>query len=249
LLTRLSAGLERSHPAQMPGGRSLDLRKELRSPSSHLAIRPLIPALARDISQAAARQNQARRTLSLERACAQLKVTVEEADMTALQGLALEGRHIIVASWITSLTQRRWVLAHELGHIMVQRGRLPHCYESEEWTADWFARELLVPTLELAVLPHLTDRAAAAYFDVEIEHVILQRMRIASDTRPVIFGNQVLCPDCGHAQFLPRCGCATLRRDQARKRPTGELSAADSISSGPTSLSRPACGERTAVTL
>jgi IrrE N-terminal-like domain len=140
--------------------------------------------------------------------------------MTSLQGLALDGRLVVVASWITSLTQRRWVLAHELGHVLVQRGALPHCSESEEWTADWFARELLAPNSHLAALPDLAPEAAAEHFDVDVAHIVLQRLRLAGATEPVIYDGQVLCPDCGHCQFLPRCSCGTLRRDLGRKRAT-----------------------------
>jgi hypothetical protein len=218
LLARRAHAAYTTGPEVVPGQLPLNLQEESRSPISHLAVRPLIPSLAHGVRLLGGQRREGAEALWLERTCRQLQITIREANMTSLQGLALDGRLIVVASWITSLTQRKWVLAHELGHVLVQRGRLPHCYESEEWTADWFARELLVPVSHLAALPQLSHEAAAERFDVDVAHVILQRMRLAGVTEPVIYDNQVLCPECGHCQFLPRCSCASLRRDQERKR-------------------------------
>jgi hypothetical protein len=142
------------------------------------------------------------------------------ADFGCIQGMAQAGRNIFVASTITSSRQWRWVVAHELGHILVQRGQLPHCHESEEWTADWFARELLAPTAELATLGQLSDEAAAAHFDVAVMHILLQRMRIAGVHEAMVHEHRVLCPDCGHAISLPWCACSGLRERLREARDT-----------------------------
>ena len=126
--------------------------------TSHPEIRPLIPGVARAVRSVGMLESGAVGELSLRVACRQLGITIKAADFDCIQGMAQAGRTIFVASTIRSSTQWRWVVAHELGHILVQRGQLPHCHEFEEWTADWFARELLAPVAELATLSSTLGR-------------------------------------------------------------------------------------------
>ena len=104
-----------------------------------------------------------------------------------------------------------FALAHELGHVLVQRGALLPGPVVER-TCDWFAHELIIPTAaaidcpdahSLGMLYPDTGPTAAAQLARCGWLPPLARLRDGT----------VICQSCGHRNHLPGCECRRFRYD------------------------------------
>lgn len=199
-------------------GPAFAFSSEEQLPVRHECVWPAIARLAWAVRERALRRSDGVWRVAPDAASARLGVRIRRGRMEAagdLLGLSIGGDTIVLYSSIASRQAQRWVIAHELAHILVQRNTLPRCLESEEWTADWFARELLAPRRLLRAAPGMSDSSAALLFDVDVIHVMLQRMRISESPDVAIHNGIVLCPRCGHRQLLPNCPCRELHAKAA----------------------------------
>jgi pyruvate/2-oxoglutarate dehydrogenase complex dihydrolipoamide dehydrogenase (E3) component len=74
-------------------------------------------------------------------------------------------------------TQRRFVLAHELAHVLVKRGVAPVDSRNEERFADTFAEALLVPNAALVAMVNVEETACRLGVESAIIEARLKRMR------------------------------------------------------------------------
>jgi hypothetical protein len=109
--------------------------------------------------------------------------------------------------------ERRFTLAHELGHILVRRGRAPWlARDDEERFADAFARELLVPSSMLRGCDVSDAVRLAARFSAPLNCVLLQF--VAQGLLPplaVTRDRVVLCIRCGDWPHVKACACRAHR--------------------------------------
>jgi hypothetical protein len=103
-----------------------------------------------------------------------------------------------------------FVFAHELAHALHRRGRFRSLHKAdEEWFADWFARELLLPRRWLTDRPLSHGQIAA--LGIGYETWALQLAILG--TAPSLMRNRgrVLCRYCGTSAHRWGCECRALR--------------------------------------
>lgn len=130
-----------------------------------------------------------------------------------LLGLTLNERQVRLNRSLRG-AQLQLVFAHELAHILRRRGyfcEIP--LADEEWFADWFARELVMPRRWL-LRPWTGSLLAALH--VDLETVALQNAVINRCPPLMRNGRRVLCRTCGTSWHVSDCPCRTWRhRDYA----------------------------------
>lgn len=149
----------------------------------------------------------------LDTVAATLGVRIRTVDLPAdLYGCTSGG--IILLSRDLAPEWRQFILAHELGHSLIQAGAVSRLdAHDEEWWCDWFAIELVMP------------RASAAEGDLgEVARAhgvgpvvtLAQRLRASQERGAVALANGwVACGTCGVRAHVPGCPCVA-RRDGAR---------------------------------
>ncbi len=148
--------------------------------------------------------------LDIECAAARLDVSIIWRDLGEhLLGLTMDDGEMLLHDRLAG-AERAFVFAHELAHVLRRRGRFRSVgTASEEWFADWFARELVLPR-RVARQP-LSDAQLAA-LHVSYETVALQRAVLDEMPRLMRKGERVLCRECGTARYRPGCECTPWRR-------------------------------------
>jgi hypothetical protein len=151
-------------------------------------------------------------------AAQRLKIRIVKCTFpSSLAGLTLDEGCVALAEHLPP-TAARFVLAHEIAHVLVRRGHLrsPGTAQEEE-LADWFARELLLPLTTCRAAggsvccsaQALTNvaRALAAAYEAPLSVPLVQFMRLT--WLPAILERQgeILCRRCGHRSLDPRCPC------------------------------------------
>ena len=102
----------------------------------------------------------------------------------------------------------RFALAHELGHVLVRRGTLRWVVPTtEEWTCDWFAIHLLVPSEWLARELEQSDHDLANRLRVTPKAVSAQRLRLQVGGRHLRAAGRQACRTCGVRPHLAGCSC------------------------------------------
>ncbi|WP_370325926.1 ImmA/IrrE family metallo-endopeptidase [Euzebya sp.] len=120
-----------------------------------------------------------------------------------LWGLHLGKGRIVINQGLPGDLQL-FAFAHELAHVLLSRGRWPWASSlAEEWLADWFGHELLLPAQLLADLSGA--RAAPALT------VAAQTARLGLGPALTQVGPTVICRTCGHRPHLAGCECFTVR--------------------------------------
>jgi hypothetical protein len=144
-------------------------------------------------------------------------VEVRTTDLAgSAEAVAIDGR-IILHHGFTSEGRRRFVFAHELAHLLVERGAMPWVTRrrEEQW-ADWFAHECVMPSRILR------DRhwAQLRLFDDPAEQRTLA-MHLASRAReqPTVLrvDGTVVCGSCGDRSFNPECACEEFRHNSSAR--------------------------------
>ena len=129
---------------------------------------------------------------------------------------------VIVLNSNESLTRgrSRFAFAHELAHVLVNRGWMPWVNKrDEEWWADWFAHELVLPRR------WLSDRVRSRQllvFDDPAEHrtLALQLAALHCQRAVLRIGDEIICSWCGESEFFASCEC---RRYRERPQTLSEL--------------------------
>src|SRR4051794_21076946 len=87
------------------------------------------------------------RRLDIERTARRLSVPVFWRDLgDKLLGLTLDDGRVFLHQRHATGTRGLFVFAHEVAHVLRQRGHFAAVDGAdEEWFADWFARELVLP--------------------------------------------------------------------------------------------------------
>ncbi len=137
------------------------------------------------------RPGASRPAVSLVAVAHALNVTVEYRPVSAHIGaFAIGGRLVVLPSDtvgtirgrdLRAACHRRFLLAHELGHIVMQRGWVTPQIGREELAADWFALDLLVPQQVLQQSRHeslssIARRLLASTRDVAAQLLDLRRV-------------------------------------------------------------------------
>lgn len=147
-------------------------------------------------------------------AATRLGVQVAERDLgPSLFGMT-RGQRAVVISTRLSAPERRFTLAHELGHILVKRGLASWVQVTwEERFADAFARELLVPSALLGKHDPSDAEVLSRRLKAPMVAVLLQFA--SNGMLPALSSTargEVLCVRCGDRPYVPGCSCSHYRR-------------------------------------
>lgn len=162
------------------------------------ALRGTIRSLAWEIRRPPARQAQ---RVDIGISAARIGVSVRQRWLGELEGVTV-GDRIIAATRLDDAVRSRFVLAHELGHILIHRAMLSVPSELEEWAADWFARDLLAPLL---LVPSEPDpRRLARRFGLPVRELRAQlsAVRVLGGREPVVGWP---CGTCGTRPLIACC--------------------------------------------
>jgi hypothetical protein len=157
--------------------------------------------------------------LNLDRCAQELGVSVRIGGLRSpLDGLTTSDHDVAIRRGLTK-THHQFVLAHELAHVLVRRGRCSVPARgawTEEAFADAFARELILPVA--AVVSTRSD----ALLDMQREHgastaTLLLQMALAGSAPALMrcADGLVLCVDCGTRLGPPTCVCRKARERAA----------------------------------
>lgn len=138
----------------------------------------------------------------------QAGVVVRSRDLpSSLDGATLGPSDVVIRRSLGK-KRRRFVLAHELGHVLVRRGLVPWVTDrSEERFADEFALELLVGSTKLADIADLARR-------MKVEPRVAAWALCRNGALPevvILSKNLVVCKACG---FRHRGGGCVCNRDR-----------------------------------
>jgi hypothetical protein len=197
------------------GGRRRGLRAAFPQPREYVAVdvaHPLGTSLLAEVDDWV---NEFRgtclRRLDIDRTVRRLGIRVLWRDLgQQLLGLTLDDRRILLHSRRVKGARGLFVFAHELAHVLRRRGQFAAvAADDEEWFADWFACELVLPRRWLEHrAPHELARALGA--DREI--LALQLSVLQRAPRLMRHRKRVLCRSCGTYQHTPGCQCGPVRR-------------------------------------
>lgn len=138
-----------------------------------------------------------------------------------LDGLTIDKETVAVDRRLTE-PRRRFVLAHELAHVLVRRGQCTWVnHAAEERFADGFSRELLVPFAELRRWVGATYSDVCQRYGVDSPVALLQLAAVGQAPPIMRHRNRVLCVRCGDR--APRDGCHCLRFRQRSILPLPEI--------------------------
>lgn len=153
------------------------------------------------------------RRLDVDKLAAVVGVELRRRDLgETLLGLTLDDHRVVLHRSLRGARQL-FVFAHELGHVFRRRGQFVNVAAAdEEWFADWFARELVLPRR------WLTDRwprTKLGSLHVEAETAALQLASLGLAPALMRNGSRVLCRTCGSDPHDWSCDCRTWRRQPA----------------------------------
>ena len=157
-----------------------------------------------------ARDSDSLGRLDVEATAKQHDVEVRAADLgTHAEALTVDGR-IILHDHLSSAGRRRFVFAHELGHVLIQRGAMPWVTSrrEEQW-ADWFAHECVFPRRWVRErswqqLRLFTDPAERRTIAMHLASYLRQSRVLRVD-------DVVICGQCGDRNFATGCECERYR--------------------------------------
>jgi IrrE N-terminal-like domain len=127
----------------------------------------------------------------------------------SLRGFTLDEKRIVLDSSLYG-ARLSFVFAHELAHVLRQRGHFGGLTDrQEEWFADWFARELVLPRRWLS---DSWPDTSIGCLHVDAETVALQLAVLARCPALMRNGSRVLCRTCGTRMHDRSCACVGFRR-------------------------------------
>lgn len=131
---------------------------------------------------------------------------------SSLLGLTLDAGRVLLNSELTG-ARANFTLAHELAHVYRRRGYFAGLRETEEeWFADWFAHEMLLPRVWL-----WRDWSAQGIAGLHVDRVTVALQLAVVGKAPEIMraGTQVLCRSCGSRYSQPGCRCRRYRNSSS----------------------------------
>jgi hypothetical protein len=125
-----------------------------------------------------------------------------------LQGLTLSPNRVVVNTALRRSTAN-FTLAHELAHVYRRRGFFAGLRSTEEeWFADWFAREMLLPR---AWMDRSWEAPRLAAYGIDGLTTALQ-LAVTGRAPPIMrYRGRVLCRVCGTHHHRWGCECTSLR--------------------------------------
>jgi Zn-dependent peptidase ImmA (M78 family) len=127
----------------------------------------------------------------------------------SLEGLFLDTPPRIVINATLATPELRVAVAHELGHALVARGRMPWVARArEEAACDRFAFELVAPARYVAL--SCGPESAAGAYDVPVHVALVQLQRAGALPSLIRWRDKVLCVECGsrRRRLSKLCVCA-----------------------------------------
>jgi hypothetical protein len=182
---------------------------------------PFGPALRTEVDEiVAALRGPLPRRLDIEVVAGRLGIRVIRRDLgAALRGLAASEDTVLLHQRLTP-AMAAFTFAHEVGHVLHRRGSFRGLRRvDEEWFADWFARELLLPRDWLQFTRWRAGGLAA--LGAGVETVALQLAVLGRAPGLMRYRERVLCRTCGSRLHRWTCPCATFR--QASHRAVSQL--------------------------
>ena len=159
--------------------------------------------------------------LDVERVAARLRIEVRADNLGKdLLGLTIDSRSMVLHKRLRGAA-RAFVFAHEVAHALRRRALFRSVSNSEEeWFADWFARELVLPRQAARQAWH--DAKIAA---LHITSATLALQLSALGAAPPLMRDRqrVLCRTCGTRQYQLGCECANWRSDPENRHTLPEL--------------------------
>jgi hypothetical protein len=179
---------------------------------------PLGPRLAAEVDEfVAALRGSSPAPIDIDVVARRVSVDLVWRDLgDALLGLTLASGRVLLH--VGSLGERRgaanYVFAHELAHVLHRRGHFASvAREDEEWFADWFARELVLPR---RWLPGRAPSSLAADLLVSFD-VVGPQLAVIGYAPPLMrHGKRVLCRTCGARAHRTNCMCVSWRGSTGR---------------------------------
>jgi len=158
---------------------------------------------------ATARAGQ-RARLRIAVVAARFDVDIRRADLGPhLLGLTLSSGRILLHSDRLRGSRETFVFAHELAHVLCRRGHFRALRRAdEEWFADWFARELVLPRWWLG---NPVTQAKLAAWGVDYDTYALQLAALGAAPPVMRSAERILCAHCGTAAHGWDCPCRDLR--------------------------------------
>lgn len=149
--------------------------------------------------------------VSIDALAATLSVSVTWADLgDTLLGLTLDDRNVRLHRERLHGPRAAFVFAHEIAHVLRRRGHFPTVARSdEEWFADWFARELVLPLGWLRRYP-VIELVTAVHAELDV--VALQLAAVGRAPAIMRHRSRVLCRMCGAQAYRWRCECLAWRQ-------------------------------------
>jgi hypothetical protein len=189
-----------------------------------IATDPRLEVLAEDV-----RVGDSVGRLSPEETASRLGVRIRHAALGVhVEALTVEGV-IVLNEQFRSQGRRRFAFAHEVGHVLIERGSMPWATRrTEERWADWFAHECVFPRHWL----HDRRWEQLLLFDDSAERETIG-MHLVSARHPstiIRVDDTVICGACGDRQLFEGCECDFYRSDRQAfeslpcLRPTSEMS-------------------------
>jgi len=126
-----------------------------------------------------------------------------------LRGFHVPAGYIVVNDRLSQCEQR-FTAAHEFAHALVSRGDLLLGGADEEWAADLFAAECLLPVTKVR-----SAGPAAAWPQVPADVAAWQLSRAGYARTVQTIAGRVVCRDCGWRSLSAACSCAAVRRRAA----------------------------------
>lgn len=128
---------------------------------------------------------------------------------------ALAGETIVLDERLRP-REARAAFAHEVGHLLIQRGLLCIPRDCEELFCDWFARELALPAAWLGVAVSASRLMRQLRVTPEIVATQLARAGMAPAIQRL--DRTVLCVICGAIAHGSACACSAWRNAPPERR-------------------------------
>jgi Zn-dependent peptidase ImmA (M78 family) len=152
--------------------------------------------------------------LSIDATAAAAGVKVREADLgSVLLAANFADTVVLNIHGGVSSARRRFSFAHEMAHVLIRRGQMPWVpRREEEWWADWFACELILPRQWLR--GRRSPRQLRLFADKVADHKTVA-LQLAGVSAQHVWraGNEVICGRCGDSAFFDDCACREYRLD------------------------------------
>lgn len=182
--------------------------RPVRLQRSVVASDPRLEVVAADVRVA-----DADGRLDIARTAQRLGVSLRHAELGDYVDGVMVNNAIVLNRGFSSLRRQRFTFAHEVGHLLISRGTMPWVdRRTEEWWADTFAHELVLPKRWLqerqwGQLRPFTDAAERRAIAVHLAGLSGNAMTLLR------VDDAVICARCGDRSLFADCRCQQIRND------------------------------------